>query len=456
MAILIPIPQITTNTTPPIRLHHATAPRTQRLVERTHVDRILHPRELIADDRGAARLMVHVCCAAILPIAPAALDLAEEVADGVEQQRDGDEGDGDDEADAEHEFEHVRHGQAGLVAAGLVREFLDVDGEEGGDEAEGEEDNGDDGEYHDCLALAGGPGGLVAGKAGLECVGVFLLEIEEVGDGFVDALCLLVHAFQIFDVGIDSLQLVSEMSLEILLWLVLFFVDVRDRCLEIWNDGALILKHFHNHVELVADVLSLGQQVCLSTDIQKLVYEKRCVGQRGAIIVTEVIFFDGRVDERVCMGMVRCVAAVLMLTVSVLSLKVSREAARSSVVLQPSRGLSGGCVELLEKHRFHLGSIADTALEHVQELIVLITHTVPIKDTAATLGDDCCQIIHTTNRLLSLAVHPFDDAIEYVQWIIARLLPSLRKCCHYQVLTQDPHPQLVYHENLGINESIAS
>jgi len=145
-----------------------------------------------------------------LAFAPAAFNFAEEVADCVKGEGNGDEGDGDCEADAKHVFTDKRERERRLVATGVARVFFDVDGEEGGDEGEGEEDDGDYGEDHDCLTLASGACGLVAGEACFEGVGVLLLEIEEIGNGFVDALGLLVHALNVFDVRIDRLHHVSE------------------------------------------------------------------------------------------------------------------------------------------------------------------------------------------------------------------------------------------------------
>lgn len=54
----------------------------------------------------------------------------------------------------------------------------DWNGKDASDEGHGKEDCGDDGEDHDCLALAAREGCLVSGEASFECVGVLLFEIE--------------------------------------------------------------------------------------------------------------------------------------------------------------------------------------------------------------------------------------------------------------------------------------
>lgn len=42
------------------------------------------------------------------------------------------------------------------------------------------------------------------------------------------------------------------------------------------------------------------------------------------------------------------------------------------------------------------------------------------------------------------------DRILTIKRIIFRLLPSLGKRCDDEVFTQDPHPQLIHHENLRV------
>ena len=86
---------------------------------------------------------------------------------------------------------------------------------------------------------------------------MFLLQIEQISDGFVDALGLLVHAFEILDMCVNRLKHVFEPPLEVLLTLVLFAIYVCDACLHVWQYIALVFQHLRYHVEFVTNVLGL-------------------------------------------------------------------------------------------------------------------------------------------------------------------------------------------------------
>jgi hypothetical protein len=75
----------------------------------------------------------------------------------------------------------------------------------------------------------------------------------------------------------------------------------------------------------------------------------------------------------------------------------------------------------------------------------------PIEDTATAASDDHRKIINAAHWISRLAVDILNHTVEYIERVIARLLPSLWESSHDQVLAKCPHPQLIYHEDFRVN-----
>lgn len=188
-----------------------------------------------------------------------------------------------------------------------MRKLAHVDGEQGGHEAQGQEDDGDDCEDHDGLALARGAGGLVACEAGLEGVGVLLLEVEEVGDGGVDAGGLGVEAGEVGGVVLEQEREVLGGAFERRLARVRGGVDVVEERGEQLVHGALVVEHLEDHGDFVADIFDLGEEVGFVANVEELVDEEGRV--RRAHGVGGVGLRGGRGCGVLGFGAVREVAA---------------------------------------------------------------------------------------------------------------------------------------------------
>ena len=110
-------------------------------------------------------------------------------------------------------------------------------------------------------------------------------------------------------------------------------------------------------------------------------------------------------------------------------------------------------IEFFEQHRFSLGCVADAGLEHIKELVVFVTNTMYVEDTAASACNNHSKIVHISHRISCLAVDVFNNSIQHIQWVVARLLPPLWERCYYEILPKRPQPKLIDHEDLGINVS---
>lgn len=192
----------------------------------------------------------------------------------VHGERHRDEGYRYRETDPENISGHKIKGHRGRPVR-VLREIGDLNREKGGDEGHREEDDGDNGEDHDRLALSCGRNGPVGGEACLEGIRLFLFEVEKVGERRVDAFGLLVHPLEIFDMHVDCLQLVLGLlsTFECLEGLPPSQL-VEQEISQFRKHGRLVLENHLDDVDLIADVLDFSQQLCLRTNIQQGVLEE--------------------------------------------------------------------------------------------------------------------------------------------------------------------------------------
>lgn len=121
--------------------------------------------------------------------------------------------------------------------------------------------------------LLRGERGLLARKPGFKRVGVFLLQIEQVGERGVDALALPIHPLDVLDVHLDDLQLLPR-SLPQLPRLVRLAPQLLGNVVhDLGQHVHLVLQYHLDDAQLVADVFDLGEELGFATNLQQRVDE---------------------------------------------------------------------------------------------------------------------------------------------------------------------------------------
>ena len=118
----------------------------------------------------------------------------------------------------------------------------------------------------------------------------------------------------------------------------------------------------------------------------------------------------------------------------------------SSTALEPLGCREARIVETLEKLCFVMRYIANRSVKHVEKLELFMSKEMPVKHSATATSNEHGQIVNRCHGRPSLRVYVFKDTTKDIHRIVFRLVPSLWKASDYQLLTEDPTPELVDHE----------
>lgn len=246
---------------------------------------------------------------------------------------------------------------------------------------------------------------------------MLLLQIQQVCQAEVDALSLFVHPVDVVLVHDDEAQLFLTPPPDVLhngvrarpsaagaaaaAAVALDLQLLLDVVLELFEYELLRVQDRPDDVELVLDVLDLGEKPRLLVDVKQVVRELA-------------------LDLGLGLGLA---AAAARQSFAAPTLAAPVPAA----VVEPACGLLRGLVELAEELGLLVGDVANARLEHVEELELLRVEPMPVEHARAPVRDDHGEVVDGLDPGARLGVSLLDDAVDYVEGVLFGLLPALGK-----------------------------